>query len=60
MNNRHWPDSLATEGSGVIATLLRTRIRGQTLGVGVGGPVGRIRQRRTMLLPAVQKAGASC
>lgn len=53
-------DSLATEGSGVIATLLRTRIRGQTLGVGVGGPVARIRQRRAMLVAAVQKAGASC
>lgn len=53
-------DSLSTPGSGVIATLLTTPVRGHYLGVGVGGPVSRIHQRRPMLVAAVLKAGASC
>lgn len=53
-------DGLSTPGSGVVATLLSTPIRGQYLGVGVGGPVSRIHQRRSMLVAAVTKAGRAC
>lgn len=53
-------DSLSTAGSGVIATLLSTPIRGQYLGVGVGGPVPRLHQRRSMLVAAVLAAGRAC
>ncbi|MGH8783823.1 MAG: IclR family transcriptional regulator [Cupriavidus necator] len=49
--------SLATPGSGVIATLLPTRIRTQYLGVGVGGPVARLHARRSDLLSSVMSVG---
>lgn len=53
-------EGLATPGSGVVATLLNTRIRGQLLGVGVGGPSARIHARRALLVAAVLKAARSC
>lgn len=49
-------DSLATPGSGVIATLLATPVRGQCLGIGVGGPVARLHARRAELTAAVLAA----
>ena len=42
--------NLATSGAGVIATLLPTPIRGQRLGIGIGGPVDRLHKRRKELL----------
>ena len=42
-------ESLATQGSGVIATLLPTPVRGQSLGLGVGGPISRLHARRQFL-----------
>lgn len=51
--------NLATSGAGVIATLLPTPLRGQHLGIGIGGPVTRLHQRREELLAillAVAKA----
>ena len=56
----HESDSLSTPGSGVIATLLATPIRGQWLGIGVGGPIARLGQRRAQLVAAVVKAGKAC
>lgn len=49
-------DSLATPGSGVIATLLATPVRGQCLGIGVSGPVARLHARRAELTAAVLAA----
>ncbi len=53
-------DSLSTPGSGVIAALLATPIRGQHLGIGVGGPVARLHQRRAALVKAVLAAAKMC
>jgi len=49
-------NSLATPGSGVIATLLPTPVRGQPLGLGVGVPVARLHARREALTAAVVAA----
>lgn len=49
--------SLATAGAGVIATLLATPIRGQWMGIGVGGPVARLHDRRKKLVAAVLAVG---
>lgn len=49
--------SLATAGAGVIATLLATPIRGQWMGIGVGGPVARLHERRKKLVAAVLAVG---
>ncbi|MFT3801387.1 MAG: helix-turn-helix domain-containing protein [Burkholderiaceae bacterium] len=53
-------ESLATPGSGVVAALLTTRIRGQYLGVGVGGPLPRILGRRAALIDAVKRLARMC
>ena len=53
-------ESLSTPGSGVIAALLATPLRGQTLGVGVGGPIARLHQRRAQLRAAVLEAARTC
>ncbi|GER20306.1 IclR family transcriptional regulator [Variovorax boronicumulans] len=45
--------NLATQGTGVIATLLATPIRGQRLSIGVGGPVDRLHARRAELVRIV-------
>lgn len=45
--------NLATQGAGVIATLLATPIRGQRLSIGVGGPVDRLHARRAELVRIV-------
>jgi len=47
--------NLATSGAGVIATLLPTPIRGQRLGIGIGGPVDRLHKRRKELLSVLLK-----
>ncbi len=52
--------SLATPGSGVIATLARTPIRGQWLGIGIGGTVPRLHERRGALLSALLAAASDC
>lgn len=51
-------DSIGTPGGSVVATLLSSRIRGQLLGVGVGGPVARIHERRQILVPAITRAAS--
>lgn len=53
-------ESLSTPGSGVIAALLATPLRGQTLGVGVGGPIARLHERRAQLRAAVLEAAKTC
>lgn len=55
-----WYESanLATSGAGVIATLLATPIRGQRLGLGVGGPLDRLHRDRKRILAAVREAAA--
>ncbi len=53
-------DGIATPGAGVVATLLATKIRGNHLAVGVGGPVARLHQFRAKIVPAVLKAGRAC
>ncbi len=53
-------DGTATPGAGVVATLLATKIRGNLLAVGVGGPVSRLHQFRDKIVPAVLKAGRAC
>lgn len=52
-----WYEStnLATSGAGVIATLFATPIRGQRLGLGVGGPLDRLQRDRKRILAAVQE-----
>ncbi|QFZ87614.1 helix-turn-helix domain-containing protein [Variovorax paradoxus] len=45
--------NLATPGAGVIASLLPTPIRGQRLGIGVGGPLERLHKRRRQLLASL-------
>lgn len=52
--------SLATPGTGVIATLLPTPIRGQRLGVGIGAPIDRLHQRRRELLPLLRSVANAC
>ncbi|MGY8525340.1 IclR family transcriptional regulator [Paracidovorax citrulli] len=52
--------NLATPGAGVLATLLATPIRGQWLGIGTGGPVARLHERRKQLLPAVLAVARNC
>jgi DNA-binding IclR family transcriptional regulator len=53
-------DSLSTPGSGVIAAPLATPLRGQTLGIGVGGPIARLHQRRVVLRTAVLAVARGC
>ena len=54
---------LATQGAGVIATLLPLPVEGRHLAIGIGGPVNRIRGRhegfRNMLLREVDAFGRS-
>lgn len=52
--------NLATPGAGVIAALLATPIRGQRLGIGIGGPVERLHKRRKQLLAAVLAVARKC
>ncbi len=56
-----WYESanLATQGAGVIATLLATPIRGQRLGIGVGAPLQRLQPRRKKILAAVLETAAN-
>ncbi|KQX85335.1 IclR family transcriptional regulator [Variovorax sp. Root473] len=51
--------NLATQGAGVIATLLATPIRGQRLSIGVGGPVDRLHARRAELVRTVLAIASS-
>ena len=53
-------ENLATPGSGVIAALLATPVRGQYLGIGVGGPVARLHAQRAKLTAAVLAAARKC
>ena len=55
-----WYESanLATPGAGVICTLLNTPIRGQRLGVGVGGPLHRLQRERKKILSAIREVSA--
>ena len=51
---------LATPGSGVIAMLLPTRIRGQQMAAGVGAPLDRLQLRKGEYLERLREAVAQC